>query len=534
MTRTLNGWSAAAHFLVWGTLAFTSAVSAAEGIRTVTVYPDRAQVVREHRAEISGGAGVLRIGDLPARLDPTSVRVRAEGPDGLTLHHVETRILHGRDLSHPEERALSEALQQSLDERQALTDRREAEAIKLAFIRRLTETGGGSESGLSPEAWPGAWERIGEGATEVLREMSEIDRRARGVDAEIQRLENALSALRTGQRDSMEVSVHYRTPTAGFATLALEYQVPGASWTPVYEARLDTVSGRMEFVRHAEVRQNTGEDWRNVELHLSTARPTLGGRLPELSPWFIDVTPPVRPMMRGEADALATMSAPAPMAEATLEATGFTSRYRVPEAVSLPSDQRQQRFRLGSQESDARLSARAVPVLSPHVYLFAETTFEGEAPLLPGVVTLIQDGQMAGQTRVGTLGPGAPLGLAFGVDDRIEIRREIDRDSLGREGVLRRQHRLERGYRIEIENRHERPMNVTILDRLPVPRDERIQVELNPNGTAPTRRDADGRPGVIAWDLGLDPGAAETLHFAYTVIWPEDVEFIHGLQGVGP
>jgi uncharacterized protein (TIGR02231 family) len=534
MTRTLNPWSAAAHWLLWGTFAFTSAASATEGIQTVTVYPDRAQVIREHRAAISGGVGVLRIGDLPARLDPTSVRVRADGPDGLTLHHVETRTLHRRDLSHPEERALSEALQKVRDERQALTDSREAEALKLAFIRRLTETGGGSESGLPPDAWTGAWEQIGQGAAEVLREMSEIDQRARGVDAEIKRLENALDALRTDQRASVEVAVHYRAPSAGSATLVLEYQVPGASWTPVYEARLDTVSGRMEFVQRAEVRQNTGEDWRDVELHVSTARPTLGGRLPELSPWFIGVAPPARSMMREETDALAAMTAPAPMAEATLETTGFTSRYRVPERISLPSDQRQQRFRLGSKGYDARLSARAVPVLSPHVYLFAETTFEGETPLLPGVVTLIQDGQLAGQTRMGTLAPGAPLGLAFGVDDRIEIRREVDRDSLGREVVLRRQHRLDRGYRIEIENRHERPMNVTILDRLPVARDERIQVELSPSDTAPTRQDVDGRPGVLAWDLELDPGASETLDFGYTVVWPEDVEFIHGLQGVGP
>jgi uncharacterized protein (TIGR02231 family) len=517
-----------------GALAFTSAVFAAEGIRTVTVYPDRAQVIREHRVEISSGAGMLTIAALPARLDPGSLRVRAEGPDGLTLHHIETRTVHGRDLAHPEERALSEALLKARDERQMLTNRREAETLKLAFIRRLAETGGGSESGLPPEAWTGAWERIGQGATEVFRETSEVDQRARSVDAEIARLESALNALRTGQRESMEVMVHYHAPNAGAGVITLEYQVPGAAWIPLYEARLDTASGRLEFIHRAEVRQNTGEDWQNVELHVSTARPTLGGRLPELEPWFIDVAPPVRPMMRGEADTLATMAAPAPMAEATLEATGFTARYRVPERVSLRSDHRQQHFRLGSREYDADLSARAVPARSPHVYLFAETTFEGDAPLLPGVVTLIQDGLMAGQTRVASLAPGAPLRLAFGVDDRIEVRREIDRDSLGREGLLRRQNRLERGYRIKIENRHEGPMRVTILDRLPVPRDDRIKVVLSPSSTAPTRQDVEGRPGVLAWDLELDGGASETLRFVYTVAWPEDVEFIHGLQGLEP
>jgi hypothetical protein len=39
---------------------------------------------------------------------------------------------------------------------------------------------------------------------------------------------------------------------------------------------------------------------------------------------------------------------------------------------------------------------------------------------------------------------------------------------------------------------------------------------------------------VLAWDLELDAGASENLRFAYTVTWPEDVEFVHGLQSTAP
>ena len=503
----------------------------ANGITQVTVYPDRANVVREQTVELEAGEGVVRIPALPARLNPASLRVRAEGTGGVRLQHVETRTVHGRDLAHPGERALTEALRTAQDERRNLSDGRQAQTLKLGFIERLSENAGAVEPALSPEQWHRAWGLIGDGALDTLQQIARIDTALRDVDGEIARIERELSVLRTDRRDSVEAGIDYHADAAGPAVLTLEYEVPGASWAPLYEARLDTNGTTLEWVQRAEVRQNTGEEWRDVVLYLSTSRPALGGALPEMQTWFIDIAPPRRALQRHEADTLGMMAAPATvMEQAALETTGFTSRYRVPGRVSLPADNRQQRFLLGTQSHAVELSARAVPALSTDAYLFAETVFEGATPMLPGTVTLFQDGQMAGQTRVGTVAPGAVLRLAFGVDDRIEIRHELDRDVTGREGLLRRQQKLERGYRITLNNRHDRALSVTVLDRLPVSRDERIKVELSPASTVPAERDVDGRLGVLAWTTELKAGGEDEIRFGYVVSWPEDVETIHGLE----
>ena len=508
------------------------AMALGEGIAQVTVYPDRAHVVREHTVELDAGEGIVRIHPLPARLNPASLRVRAEGSVAVRLQHVETRTVHGRDLAHPAERALTEALRVAQDERRGLSDGRQAETLKLGFIERLTENAGAVEPALSPEQWHRAWGLIGEGALVTLEQISRIDIAVRDADAEIARIERELNALRTDRRDSIEAGIHYHAEASGTTMITLEYEVPGASWSPLYEARLDTASSTLEWVQRAEVRQNTGEDWPDVALHLSTSRPALGGNLPELQSWFIGIVPPHPALQRSEADALGMMAAPAAvMEQAVLETTGFTSQYRVPGRVSLPADNRQQRFLLATRSHSVDLSARAVPALSTDAYLFAETVFEGATPMLSGPVNLIQDGQMAGQTRVGTVPPGARLRLAFGVDDRIEIRHELDRDITGREGLLRRQQRLERGYRVTLNNRHDRALNVTVLDRLPVPRDERIKVELTTASTAPTERDVDGRLGVLAWTAELEAGGEAEIRFGYVVSWPEDEETI---QGLGP
>lgn len=524
--------SSVASLLLCGAALLPVTTVLAEGISEVTVYPDRATVIRVHTVEITRGDGVARIHPLPPSLDPATLRVRAEELDGLRLRHAETRVVHGRDLAHPEEQRLTEALRAAQDTHRGLVDRRQAAEIKLEFIRNLTENAGAVEPGLPPDDWHRSWGMIGDGALEALERITLIDGDIREVDEEIDRIRRELEALRTDRRDTLEAAVHYSAPDAGTARLILEYEIPGATWAPVYAARLDTVAGRMEWVQQAEVRQNTGEYWEDVTLHLSTARPALGGRLPELQPWFIDAGPGPRTAPRQEMSARDALAAPAHVTAeaAALETTGFTSRYRVPGRVSLPPDNRIQRFLLARDETDADLSARAVPLLSPHAFRFAETVFAGDTPLLPGSVNLFQDGQLVGRTRVGTVAPGAPMNLAFGVDDRIEVERMLDRDSTGRQGLLRRQQRLERSYRITVANRHDRSLPVTVLDRLPVSRDERIRVELTPGTTEPAERDVDGRLGVLAWDLEPAPGATEEVRFGFTVSWPEEVEDIHGLD----
>lgn len=62
----------------------------------------------------------------------------------------------------------------------------------------------------------------------------------------------------------------------------LEYHVPGATWAPVYQLRLDGRSGAGTLVLRACVAQRVGEDWSGVRLGLSTADLLRRADLPEL------------------------------------------------------------------------------------------------------------------------------------------------------------------------------------------------------------------------------------------------------------
>ena len=59
-------------------------------------------------------------------------------------------------------------------------------------------------------------------------------------------------------------------------SLRLTYIVNKASWRPSYDMRISTEKGTCQMTYYGELRQNSGEDWKNCDLRLSTAKPAVG------------------------------------------------------------------------------------------------------------------------------------------------------------------------------------------------------------------------------------------------------------------
>ena len=78
---------------------------------------------------------------------------------------------------------------------------------------------------------------------------------------------------------------------AARATFRVSYTVRGARWAPLYDARLDSGTRErkpaLELIRRAEIVQQTGEDWSDVALSVSTVRTAKGGSAPELRPLIV-------------------------------------------------------------------------------------------------------------------------------------------------------------------------------------------------------------------------------------------------------
>nr|GAT47666.1 predicted protein [Mycena chlorophos] len=73
----------------------------------------------------------------------------------------------------------------------------------------------------------------------------------------------------------------------GQGEIVLIYAVSRASWTPLYDLRMNTDTKEKPITRlyKAAMQQETGESWNEVPLPLETSLPTSGAKIPEIQHW---------------------------------------------------------------------------------------------------------------------------------------------------------------------------------------------------------------------------------------------------------
>ena len=67
--------------------------------------------------------------------------------------------------------------------------------------------------------------------------------------------------------------------------LTAEYFTNNAGWTPIYDIRVDDISKPINLIYKADVFQNTGNDWKNIDVTLSTNNPSRNNTQPIISAW---------------------------------------------------------------------------------------------------------------------------------------------------------------------------------------------------------------------------------------------------------
>ena len=531
-------------------------------ITAVTVFPGRAEVVRAVEVSLPAGQSTVVVDGLPASLILQSIRVRGTADGGLLIGSVETKPHFTEGVVRAEERALRAELEVLRDQRRGLDNRVAAARIQLKFIEAIGRDGPRiideeiAQGRFDPEAWKKAIGLIGVGSAGAFEQIHKAEIEKRELQKKIAQTERRLNQVRTGRSATVTARVNVETQGPAKARLRVSYQLPGASWRPLYDARLNSTTGQTGLVQIGEVRQHTGEDWSGVALTLSTARPAASARLPELQPWFVDFMQPpglyrfgqdkaeselsvLRSMQKSQ-DALQISRermANAPNAvtggaggtpveskpiTAQVVAGEFAAQYRIPGAANVPSDKAPHKFVITERVFEAKLAVRTVPKIAPQAYLYGEITYEGDAPLLPGPVSVFRDEAFIGTSAVAMLRPGEDFKLSFGVYDKVRVEYRLETGERSREGIINRNRRMERRYLIKVSNHHKRAMEITVLDQLPVPQDEDIEVELLRASTKVSERDVDDRKGVLAWRNTYEPGEERIIKFGYAVTYPED------------
>lgn len=255
----------------------------------VTVYREGAICRRTAKVSASPDRQV-RLGGLPLSLEPASLRARVVSGDNRVVDvRPQFDVELAEEVDVPaEQRAWEEAGSRVAQ----LESQRQRLQAEIAELQALRPTFLEHKRGEPPRAAPiDAMLALGD-FTEA--ELSGRLERRRALEQQLTdaKAEQALRQRRMQEASSSKRAERARLSRVAVVTFAaapgsgleleLEYRVPGARWVPSYALTLERGLGSGALQMRASIAQNTGEDWSQVRLSLSTASSSRRADMPEL------------------------------------------------------------------------------------------------------------------------------------------------------------------------------------------------------------------------------------------------------------
>ena len=257
-------------------------------ITDVVVYQQGAQVERQSRATIPAGTSILRFTELHPGIDPNQIRFNGTGDFSILAMYYDYQVdtISGQESQRirvklQEERAV---IQHQINVENSFLDIYNRELNMLQSNQQF----GSKDDGVKVADLIEAATFLRERFTDIREQQLAIEEKVKNLQAEIYRIDAKMSMLPPLQTEStLEYLVRVQAAKQTSARLSLRYQVQGAGWFPSYDARVESVAEPLELEYKANVYQNTGEDWENVNLTVATGNPNLNKKKQNLIPWYV-------------------------------------------------------------------------------------------------------------------------------------------------------------------------------------------------------------------------------------------------------
>src|SRR3989338_7641024 len=257
-------------------------------ISQVTVFTSGAQIKHTKSVDLSGGKQVVVFEKLTDYVDPNSIQLKSSS--NATILSVRTRqdvdaMNTKRKTYETEERKLRDEYSVLLYDEQLLLKNNDLGSQQVAVkISELKEASTFFHSKL----------------TEIQLRKSQLEDEIEVVIRAINQLEQEINTRRSlPVKNYTEIQVELDVSAAGKIDFEFSYITPNASWKPYYDMRSNGIGAPVLLEAKGLVTQNTGENWDQVQLILSTNDPYDNTQEATIDPWYLNYyTPaPVRPII---------------------------------------------------------------------------------------------------------------------------------------------------------------------------------------------------------------------------------------------
>ncbi len=522
-------------------------------IEDVTVFITGAEVHRTAKANLKAGRNKLIFTSISTVADLKSVQFNASSPVKLVSVSSEIDYL-GAAQKGGRIKVINDSIALLQGQIVALQNDRGAYLAEKQFLEQNKSIKGEQEN-LSVE-------ELSAMAAYLRKHYMALNKAITEYDIEIQekgtlkyRYENQLAELNYKETiKSNQIIVIVDSDIDKTVDLDLKFMVSNCGWQANYDLMATNVAEKITLKYKAKVYNNTGNDWTDVNLFLSTADPNLSASAPELSPWYLNyealrsqttddyrgdvyVVPENRGYVKwyqndnlelqqsqhlqgltlsydGRADAPNTESQ---ISFKTIQVSQLSTTFEIQKKYSIPCDAKPYLVDITEHNLSAFFTHKAVPKLANDAYLLANIVGWENLDLVPGPTQVYFADAFVGQSYINTSNVSDTLRLSFGRDSKIPITRKL-LEEFSDKKIVGSNRRDAYTYSIVAKNNRETPVRIDLYDQIPISQDSDITVTIEEISGA----SYNAITGQLSWLVNLDPGESKTFKLSFTLKYPKD------------
>lgn len=330
--------------------------------------------------------------------------------------------------------------------------------------------------------------------------------------------------------------------------IEVNYFINNAGWIPAYDLRANSTNEPINITYKAHVYQNSGEDWENVKLILSTYDRTYSAVKPTAGVWRLDYTinkpRPVSNIPRNNSNEIyysQNMASPvqAQSAKKTMDANedfrdvsltyvpgqslsnisqNFSNvEFEVKLPYSIKADGSQKLMVVMNEKVDAKFFHYMLPRMNKYGFLQAKIGDWENLSLLPGKANIYFQQTIVGSTMIDPAVMSDTMELTLGRDQGIVSKRKKISEEERKVGLSKRIVK-EYTFEIEIRNTTRSAVDLTLEDLIPITQNEDIKIKMV-NGNGAYLNDTNG---MLTWKLKMKAGQTEVIRFTYSIEHEKD------------
>lgn len=507
----------------------------------VTVFLSSAQVKSKAEKTIEPGASTLIVENLSQNIDPNSLQV--EGQGAFTILSVSHRMNYLKDSKKPqnitEMEETMESLRIKLELNQGLLNIYEQEKTLIDANKNIK----GQNANLTSEDIEDVADFFRQRMADIMLKKIELAKIQKELNEQISKLQSQLNEFNAkNNRPTSEIVVEVTAEARVNAKLNISYVVYNAGWSPGYDLRAKDIQSPVNLTYKANVYQNTGMDWENVKLNLSTGNPTLSGTKPQMQPWILNFQNRVfspGTSYQAKPSAMAQMEG-APMSNRAFELKAEEEDAYVPPATTgadftqltesqlnmefnikipytIPDDGKPHTVQIQNISLPASYEYYAAPKLDKEAFLLARISGWNTYNLLSGEANVFYEGTFTGKSYINTQITKDTLDISLGRDKNIVITRNRIKDFTEKK-IIGSSKKETLGIEVALKNKKNIPVEIVIQDQVPVSANKDIEVEILELSGA--RKNDEN--GFLEWKTKLEPSGMQKYIIKYSVKYPKD------------